>query len=143
MAKFSFNTTVSAIMELRNAIFAARKKANVDLVAWNEAIDSLMLLLAPIAPHITEELWERKGNVTSIHLEPWPEWNAELVKEETVTLIVQINGKVRDKIEIIAGMDDELLKETAMSSTKIQNWLDGNPPRKIIVVQGKLVNIVI
>lgn len=143
MATFSFNTTVAAIMELRNAIFAARREANVDLAAWNEAVDSLMLLLAPIAPHITEELWERKGNATSIHLEPWPEWNAEIVKEEMVTLVVQINGKVRDRIEVAAGLDDESLKETAMSSIKIQNWLDGNPPKKIIVVKGKLVNIVI
>jgi leucyl-tRNA synthetase len=143
MAKFSFNTTVAAIMELRNAIFDARGKANVDLVAWNEAVDSLILLLAPIAPHITEELWERKGNATSIHLEPWPEWNPDVAKEEMVTLVVQINGKVRDRIEVDVGLDDETLKATALSSQKIQEWLDGSPPRKVIVVQGKLVNIVI
>jgi leucyl-tRNA synthetase len=143
MRTFSFNTTVAAIMELRNAILTVKRELNADPEAWIEAVDSLLLLLAPIAPHITEELWHRKANGTSIHLEPWPEWNAEIAKEEMVTLVVQINGKVRDRTEVTADLDDESLKATALSSMKIQSWLEGKTPRKIIVVQGKLVNIVI
>ncbi len=143
MESFSFNTAVAAIMELRNAILSSRKARDVDQAAWSEAVDSLLLILAPIAPHITEELRERRGQTGSIHLESWPDWDPQIAKEESVTLVVQINGKVRDRIEVAAGLDDESMQEIAMSSTKIKNWLEGNPPRKVIVVRGKLVNIVI
>jgi leucyl-tRNA synthetase len=139
---FSFNTTVAAIMELRNSITDAQKAKNVSLDVWNEAVNSLLLVLAPIAPHITEELWAQRGHVYSVHQQPWPEWDAEAAKEESITLVVQINGKVRDKIETDAGQDDEVLKEIALASEKVQGWLDGKPPRKVIVVKGRLVNIV-
>ncbi|MAT97212.1 MAG: leucine--tRNA ligase [Anaerolineaceae bacterium] len=139
---FSFNTAVAAIMELRNSITDAQKAKNVSVDIWNEAVDSLLLVLAPIAPHITEELWAQRGHEYSIHQRPWPEWDAEAAKEESITLVVQINGKVRDKIETDAGQDDEALKEIALASEKVQSWLDGKPPRKVIVVKGRLVNIV-
>jgi leucyl-tRNA synthetase len=143
LESFSFNTAVAAIMELRNAILNAKREENVDEPTWGEAVENLLLLLAPIAPHITEELWQRRGYSGSIHLQSWPKWDAEKAKEETITLVVQINGKVRDRIEVSAGLDEEEMKQTALSSEKIQNWLDGKSPRKIIVVRGKLVNIVI
>jgi leucyl-tRNA synthetase len=143
MESFSFNTAVAAVMELRNAILAAQKDVDVSHKAWTEAIESLLLLLAPITPHLAEELWERRGKDSSIHLEPWPKWDAEMVKEESITLVVQINGKVRDRIEVPAGMDDDSLKSTALSSTKIQGWLEGKSPKKIILVRGRLVSIVV
>jgi leucyl-tRNA synthetase len=143
MESFSFNTAVAAVMELRNAILAAKKDVDVSHKAWTEAIESLLLLLAPITPHLAEELWERRGKDSSIHLEPWPKWDAEMVKEESITLVVQINGKVRDRIEVPAGMDDDSLKSTALSSTKIQGWLEGKSPKKIILVRGRLVSIVV
>ncbi|MCA9946584.1 MAG: class I tRNA ligase family protein, partial [Anaerolineales bacterium] len=130
------------IMELRNSITDAQKAKNVSLAVWNEAIDSLLLVLAPIAPHITEELWAQRGHGYSVHQQPWPQWDAETAKEESITLVVQINGKVRDKIEVDAGQDDEALKEIALASDKVQGWLEGKPPRKVIVVKGRLVNIV-
>jgi leucyl-tRNA synthetase len=142
LAGFSFNTAVAAIMEHRNSITDAQRAKNVSLDVWNEAVDSLLLVLAPIAPHITEELWAQRGHEYSVHQQPWPEWDAEVAKEESITLVVQINGKVRDKIETDAGQDDEVLKEIAMASEKVQGWLDGKPPRKVIVVKGRLVNIV-
>lgn len=142
MVTFSFNTAVSAIMELRNSILAAKRAANVDMLSWNEAVEKLLLLLAPMAPHITEELWERRGK-TGIHLQAWPSWDVTIAKEDTLTLVVQINGKVRDRIEVLAGLNDDKLKETALASGKIQNWLDGKSPKKVIVVRGKLVNIVV
>ncbi len=142
MESFSFNTAVAAIMELRNAINEARKAANVSRAAWDEAVDNLLLLLAPIAPHITEELWAQRGRAYSIHQQPWPQWDEAVAKEETITLIVQVNGRVRDKLEVAAGLDDEAVKQIALSSDKAQGWLDGKEPRKVIVVRGKLVNIV-
>ena len=139
---FSFNTAVAAIMEHRNSITEAQRAKNVSLAVWNEAVDSLLLVLAPIAPHITEELWAQCGHNYSIHQQPWPAWDTEVAKEDSITLVVQINGKVRDKIETDAGQDDETLKEIALASEKVQGWLEGKLPRKVIVVKGRLVNIV-
>lgn len=143
MESFSFNTAVAAIMELRNALNDGRKAANVSQLAWKEAVDTLLLLLAPIAPHITEELWAQRGHTYSIHQQPWPQWAADVAKEDAITLIVQVNGRVRDKLEVPADLDDEAVKQIALSSDKTQGWLDGKEPRKVIVVRGKLVNIVV
>lgn len=143
METFSFNTAVASIMELRNAIIESQREAKVSLESWNESVDYLLLLMAPIAPHLSEELWERRRHPYSIHEQMWPSWDPELAKEETVTLVVQVNGKVRDRIEVPADSDDDLLRETALTSEKIQHWLNGKKPRKVIVVRGKLVNIVV
>lgn len=142
MESFSFNTAVAVIMELRNSLIEARRNQNVSNMAWDEAIDSMLLLLAPIAPHITEELWAQRGHDYSVHQQSWPSWDAEIAKEDQITLVVQINGKVRDKIDTAAGQDDETLKSIALASEKVQTWLEGKEPRKVIVVKGRLVNIV-
>ncbi|MFN2138468.1 MAG: class I tRNA ligase family protein, partial [Candidatus Promineifilaceae bacterium] len=143
LESFSFNTAVAAIMELRNAIMAAQREHNVSSEAWQEAIESLLLLLAPIAPHIAEELWSRRGKPYSIHQQPWPQWDEDIAREEQVTLIVQVNGKVRDRITVDADMPDEALKAAALVSENVQRFLDNREPRKVIVVKGKLVNIVV
>ncbi len=142
LESFGFNTAVAAIMELRNSILEAQRRENVYAESMDEAIDNLLLLLAPIAPHITEELWAQRGKPYSIHQQPWPEWDAAIAKEDTMTLVVQVNGKVRDRIEVPAGTPDEELKALALASEKIQKNLAGREPRKVIVVKGKLVNIV-
>lgn len=139
---FSFNTAVAAIMELRNTILDAQRQHNVSSESWVEAVDNLLLLLAPIAPHITEELWAQRGKPYSIHQQPWPQWDPEIAKEESITLIVQVNGKVRDRIEAPAGTPDEELKALALASENVQKHLEGQTPRKVIVVKGTLVNIV-
>jgi leucyl-tRNA synthetase len=143
LESFSFNTAVAAIMELRNELMSAQRSNNVSQVIWHEAIDSLLLLTAPIAPHIAEELWTRRGGQFSIHQELWPVWDEEAVKEDTITLVVQINGKVRDRIEVRAGLDDESLRAAALASEKVVSRLGRNQPRKVIVVRGRLVNIVV
>jgi leucyl-tRNA synthetase len=142
LAGFSFNTAVAAIMELRNNIMEAQRRSNVSREAWTEAVDNLLLLLAPIAPYITEELWAQRGKPYSIHQQSWPEWDAEVAKEESITLVVQVNGKVRDRIEAPAGTPDEELKTLALASENVQKHLEGKAPRKVIVVKGALVNIV-
>jgi leucyl-tRNA synthetase len=143
MVSFSFNTAVAAIMELRNVLMAAQRDRNVSEAVWAEAVEKLLLVLAPIAPHITEELWAQRGKPYSIHEQPWPEWDEEIAKEEKVTLIVQVNGKVRDRIEVGAETADETLKEAALASQNVQRFLADKEPRKVIVVKGKLVNIVL
>ncbi|MCB9418535.1 MAG: leucine--tRNA ligase [Ardenticatenaceae bacterium] len=139
---FSFNTAVAAIMELRNSILEAQRRSNVSRESWDEAVNSMLLLLAPIAPHITEELWAQRGKPYSIHQQDWPQWDSEVAKEESITLIVQINGKVRDRIEAQADTPDEELKTLALASENVQKHLEGKAPRKVIVVKGTLVNIV-
>ena len=142
LAGFSFNTAIAAIMELRNSILDVQRRSNVSHEAWAEAVDNMLLLLAPITPHITEELWAQRGKPYSIHQQPWPEWDAEIAKEESITLIVQVNGKVRDRISAPADTADEDLKVLALASENVQKHLEGKAPRKVIVVKGKLVNIV-
>ncbi len=142
METFSFNTAVAATMDLRNHILRALDSADVTREAIDEAIESILLLLAPIAPHMTEELWEMRGKPYSIHTASWPKWDEEVAKEESITLIVQINGRVRDRIEVPADVSEEEAKAKALASPVIQERLNGGEPRKIIVVPGRLVNIV-
>ncbi len=143
LENFSFNTAVAAIMEHRNALQNAQREQNVSHASWDEGVHNLLLVLAPFAPHISEELWARQGKPYSIHEQAWPSWDPEIAKEETVTLIVQVNGRVRDRITVPAGTPDEALEAMALDSEKIQRHLDNKEPRKVIVVKGKLVNIVV
>lgn len=141
MRNFSFNTAVAALMELRNAILEARRTGAAAAESYDEAVETLLLLLAPIAPHITEELWARRGRPYSIHTQPWPAVDAEAAREELITLVVQVNGKLRDRIDIPAESDDATIQALALASPQVQRYLSG-PPRKVIVIGGRLVNIV-
>jgi len=140
---FRFNTAVAALMEFRNVLVAASHDGRVGVDAWRESVDAMLLLLAPIAPYITEELWHRRGGQGSVHLQSWPEWDPELVAEEKVTVIAQVNGKVRARIEVDAGLDDDSIRDVALQSEAVQNWIAGKQVRKVIVVKGRLVNIVV
>lgn len=139
---FSFNTAVAAIMELRNSLNDAKRNRNVTAVAWNEAVNNLLLLLAPITPHVSEELWAQRGRPYSIHQQPWPQWDEEIARDDTITLVVQVNGKVRDRLELPADTPEADMKTAALASENVQRYLEGKEPRKVIVIKGKLVNIV-
>ena len=102
-----------------------------------------LILLSLFAPHITEEIWEILGNKKSIHLEKWPEYNPEFIKEKEIELVIQINGKVRDKIKVSADIFENDAKKIALESEKIKKWIRKKEIRKIIFVKGKLVNIVV
>ena len=143
LENFSFNTAVAALMEWRNVIVEAQNKRQVSHEAMNEAIENLLLLMAPIAPHLTEELWAQRGKPYSIHTQAWPQWDEAVAKEESITLVVQINGKVRDRIEVPADIDEESAKQAALASPAVQEKLNGSTPRQVIVVPGRLVNIVL
>jgi leucyl-tRNA synthetase len=109
---------------------------------WDEAVDTLLKLLAPIAPHVTEELWELRGHDTSIHLERWPESDPEIAAEETVTLVIQVNGRVRDRIEVSPDITEQAAIEAAMSAERIADWLSRGEVTKVIARPPGLVNIV-
>ncbi len=107
------------------------------------ALESLTLLLAPFAPHFAEEVWEAIGGAGSIANAPWPEYDPEAIKEAEVTIVVQVNGKVRSKITLPAGVADKEIEAAALADAKVREYTDGKPPKKVIVVQGKLVNVVV
>ena len=128
---------------LRNDIQEAQRNDSVSPRVRNEAIDTLLKLLAPIAPHITDALWRRRGNDVSIHLEAWPEADAALAAEDLVTLVVQVNGKVRHRLEVPADITEEAATEAALAADKVQSWLEQGEVRKVIARPPKLVNIVV
>lgn len=140
---FEFNTIVSGLMELLNELYKAREQGASGTPAWEEAIKIYLLMMAPVTPHIAEELWAYRGKPYSIHNQLWPKVDEQAVVEDEITLVVQINGKLRDRIVVPADIDQEGARTIALSSQAIQKHLEGKTPRKVIVVPGKLVNIVI
>jgi leucyl-tRNA synthetase len=139
---FDFNTIISTLMEMTNALQEHSEKLGGTSV-WDEALTMLLLLMAPVTPHITEELWARLGKPYSIHTQPWPDYDPELAKEEQITLIVQVNGKLRDRIMVDAGISEEDAKTAALASEAAQRFMEGKEPKEVIVVPGRLVNIVV
>ncbi|MFH1191840.1 MAG: class I tRNA ligase family protein, partial [Candidatus Omnitrophota bacterium] len=113
------------------------------LGADKQVFSNLVIMLGPIVPHFAEELWQILGNHKSIFKARWPEYDAGLLVEENVELVIQINGKVRSKIEVPSDISEDKLKELVLQNEKLIPWLEGKPPKKIIVVPQKLVNIVV
>jgi leucyl-tRNA synthetase len=143
LESFSFNTAIAALMELRNTLHEAKRSALYGSEAWDEALESLLLLLCPIAPHITEELWARLGKPYSIHQQAWPAWDEEIAAEEMLTLVVQVNGRLRDRIEVPVDITEERARELALLSENVQRHIGDRAPRKVIYVPEKLINIVV
>jgi leucyl-tRNA synthetase len=141
--RYAFNTQVAALMEFVNGLMKARETPVAGTPAWDEAIETLALLLAPSAPHIAEELWERLGRPYSVHLQPWPTWDPELASDDTVEVVIQVNGKLRERLNLAPGLSREELEAQALATEKVQSALAGKPPRKVIVVPDKLVNVVV
>ncbi len=139
---FEFNTIVSSLMELLNALYKAREAGLSGTAEWNEALDLYLRMMAPVAPHISEELWSYLGKPYSIHQQSWPTVDEAAAAEEQLTIVVQVNGKVRDRITVPVGTPDESIKKAALASASIQKFLGSSAPKKVIVVGGKLVNIV-
>ncbi|MBI4709677.1 MAG: class I tRNA ligase family protein, partial [Nitrospirae bacterium] len=140
---YHFNTAIASLMELMNEAAAFDAATREDSEALLFCIKNIIILLSPFAPHFAEEAWEFSGSRQSIFNEPWPEWDEAITKEDEVELVVQINGKLRGKLTIPAGLNDEAVKERAFLDPKVIEYTKGRPVRKIIVVQGRLVNIVL
>jgi leucyl-tRNA synthetase len=140
---FRFNTMISRLMEHSSALQRARDAGPVDRAAWEEGVRTALLLTAPLAPHITEELWERIGGQYSIHTQSWPKADTELARDDEIELVVQVNGKVRDRVVLAAGATEEAARAAVMALPKVQDALRGAEPRRVIYVPGKLFNIVL
>ncbi|HJX39624.1 MAG TPA: class I tRNA ligase family protein, partial [Anaerolineae bacterium] len=142
LERFHFNTAVSACMELCNALVAHKEGQGLS-PALDEGVRALLLLMAPIAPHITEELWTSLGDGESIHRQRWPQWDEELAAEEVFTLIVQVNGKVRDKVDVPVTIGEEEAIRLALTLDRVQSRLAGREVKKTIYIPGRLVSIVV
>ncbi|MCW5874082.1 MAG: leucine--tRNA ligase [Anaerolineales bacterium] len=139
---FEFNTIISAFMELANTMADLCSKVGGS-PEWEEAKDVYLRLMAPVTPHITEELWARSGKPYSVHLQSWPVADEAAAREDEITLVVQINGKLKDRITVPAGISDDDAKANALASEAVVKALEGKTPRQVIVVKGKLVNVVL
>ena len=141
---FEFNTVVSSLMELMNEMYKAREAGAAGSPEWDEALDIYLRMLAPVAPHIAEELWTNHlGKPYSIHQQSWPTVDEEAAREDSVELPVQINGKVRDRIVVPAEASEEQIKAAALASETVKKHLDGKEPKKVIVANKRLVSIVV
>jgi len=143
LGKFRFNTMLAALMEFTNYLSKVKEERPVGGEAWREAIETLLLLVAPSAPHLAEELWERTGHPYSIHNRPWPAWDERLVAEDQVTLVVQVNGKLRDRVTVPASITEADAREVALGSKRVQAHIDNRQIRNIVFVPGRLINVVV
>jgi leucyl-tRNA synthetase len=141
-ASFHFNTAIAKLMELTNAIVRARESGLSGTDACAEAIDTLLLLLAPAAPHIAEELWAQRGHAYSIHAQSWPVADPELARADTIELPVQVDGKLRDRLIVTRDTPADEIERLALASDGVQRYLAGRAPRRVVQVPGRLVNVV-
>ena len=141
--RFKFNTAIAAMMELSNHLSQAWNQGEVDAALWRECVEKFLLLLAPIAPHVAEELWERTGHPYSIHNRTFPKWDPAMTAEETITLVVQVNGRLRDRLEAPASISENDVKEMALSSPKVQLHTRNKKIKNLVYVPGRLVNVVV
>ena len=141
--RFKYNTAIAAMMSFTNMLSAAASEQRLSREAWDEAAQGLLLLLAPLAPHLAEEMWERLGQAYSIHQQPWPQWDAALAAAEEATLVVQVNGKLRDRITVDAGISEEDAKSVALASDHVRAYTDGKSVERVVFVPGRyLVSVV-
>ena len=155
IGSFRFNTAIAALMEFNNHLVRVKSAFNgspglsAASEIWQESIRSLLLLMAPIFPHISEELWQRAGHADtdgeprSVHLQQWPQGDPQKAREDEITVVVQVNGRVRDKLNVAANTAAETLEAMALASENVQKWMNGKQVRKVVVVADKLVNIVV
>ena len=138
-----FNTAVASMMEMVNGLYKIKESHGIDTSdEWRFALESLIQILAPFAPHITEELWHEMGHDDTVHVGHWPKWDEKYLKSSVMTIIVQVNGKLRAKLELPSDMDKQGVEEAAIADENVQKFTNNKPPKKMVYVPGKLVNIV-
>ena len=139
-----FNTAVASMMEMVNGLYKIKESYGIDMLdEWRFALESLIQILAPFAPHITEELWHEMGHDDTVHVGHWPKWDEKYLKSDTMTIIVQVNGKLRAKLELPSDMDKQGVEVAALADENVQKFTNNKPPKKMVYVPGKLVNIVV
>jgi len=139
--EIQLNTAISELMKLTNAISGAGLE-NLCAPVQAEALSTLIRLLAPFAPHLAEELWHQFGSTESVHRQSWPQLDPDALVQDSVDLVIQVKGKVRGTIQVPSDADKATLEQLALASDVAAKWLEGQPPRRVIVVPGKLVNLV-
>ncbi len=140
--RFKFNTAVAALMELSNGLTRALENRTVSRLGCEQALDTLVQLLHPFAPHITDELWSRRGHEGSLIDSSWPEFDERKLRTERVTVVVQVDGKLRDRIDVATDTDRKRIEELALASAKVQQHLEGRVVARAVVVPGRLINLV-
>jgi leucyl-tRNA synthetase len=143
---FHFNTAISAMMELFNVLSSTtgdHNKEKADPAVVCEAVSVLLVLLSPMVPHFSAEMWEQIGKTDSIENQSWPKFDAEAAKEELLTIVLQVNGKVRSRLQVVEDTNEESLIRLALADDNMVKFLEGKTPKKTIVVKKKLVNIVV
>ena len=143
--RFNFNTAISALMELVNAMIAYRDQMGEQAngAVLNDAAEKLVLMLAPLAPHIAEEMWQLLGHEESVHLQSWPQYVAEYLTQDEVEIVVQVNGKVRDRLKVANGLAKEEVEKLVLAHANLTKWVGEKNIVKCVVVPNKLVNIVV
>ncbi len=144
--RFHFNTAIAAVMELVNQVYQTLDSKSVDEAFWpvvREAVDAVLLLISPIVPHITEELWRQLGHAETLVRTPWPAWREDALKAEEILVVVQVNGKLRSRLVIAADATEEQMRKAAVEDRRVQEFVAGKTIRKIVTVPGKLINIVV
>jgi leucyl-tRNA synthetase len=144
-AEWRFNTALAAAMEMTNELISAQTNGDAarDPGAFQEAIETLIQLMAPLAPYITEELWHRRGHTTSVHDTDWPSYDEALTQDAVVTIVVQINGKVRDKLEVPSGIAEDEVRRLALATPRVRASVSAKPVRKVVYVPDRLINFVV
>jgi leucyl-tRNA synthetase len=141
---FEFNTIVSSLMSLLNEMYKAREAGAAGSAEWQEAVNIYVRMMAPVTPHIAEELWTGVlGKKYSVHTQDWPKVDEEAAKDDEITIPVQVNGRLRDRLVVPAESSEEEIRALALASESVQKHLEGKAPKKVIVVQKKLINIVV
>ena len=141
---FHFNTAISAVMELTNVLYGVSSDKNKpDAGVIRQAVETILLLLAPMVPHFCEELWQVTGHSTTLAHTPWPTFDPEAIKEDQITLVIQVNGKLRSRLQVNPDSDDDANRGKALADDKVKKFIGDKPVKKIIVVKNKLINIVI
>jgi len=143
LERFRLNTMIAVLMEFTNYLAKVKETGAVASSAWEEAVDTLLLLLAPTAPHLAEELWQQTGRDYSIHNQSWPQWDEALAKDEEITLVIQVNGKLRDRITVPASITEAEARQIVLERQRVKPHLEGKNITNIIYVPGKLVNLVV
>lgn len=139
----AFNTAISALMELTNALYKHKAAHGYENPAWRDALLTLIKLTAPFAPHMTEELWHQLGQKGSVHVSDWPMWDDKFLKSDTITIAVQVNGKVRAEIDLPSDITEEKALQIARENKKVAGYLADHPVKKAIYIPGKIINFVI
>ncbi len=143
LEEFRFNTLISALMEFVNVLTELQQSGAWHTATFHQSLETFMLLLAPVAPHISEELWQLSGHTGSVHQQAWPAWDAELARDQVARLAVQVNGKLREVIEVAQDAGQAEVEEQIYALAKVQQYLKGKQVVKVIYVPGKILNIVV